>query len=150
MNDDSKIIKIGDKFGYWTVLELNSSKTTHRYKYHLCECECGNKKEVYKDNLINKQSTKCRKCATELTFTKNNPNITRTNKIIKSVKSIIGKKFKNFTVLKVVKSTLFSGMAFDYLCLCDCGEKSLKNEMQLKSRNRGPFCDHCKPIKKVK
>ena len=57
-------IKIGDKFGHWTVIDDKVYKI-HRKNYDidgfLCECDCHNKtqKIVDKYGLLSKHSTSC-------------------------------------------------------------------------------------------
>lgn len=47
----------GKTFGYWTVLYRIESDDRH--SKWMCECSCGNKKEVYQDNLTGKKSISC-------------------------------------------------------------------------------------------
>ena len=60
-----KPIRIGDKFGHWTVIEgpIKDKKTYH--KQYLCECDCKNKTHKYVDeqNLKRGLSSSCG-CAT--------------------------------------------------------------------------------------
>ncbi|MBW4512188.1 MAG: hypothetical protein KME64_37700 [Scytonematopsis contorta HA4267-MV1] len=52
MRKIEKIINIGDKFGSWTVLEVNGLKC-------LCECSCGTQKLVNSYSLIKNKSKSC-------------------------------------------------------------------------------------------
>lgn len=47
-------VEVGSKFGHWTVLGLTDDK-----KKALCRCDCGNKKIVWKTNLIYGKSSSC-------------------------------------------------------------------------------------------
>lgn len=47
-------IKIGDKFGKWTVLEDEKPQ-----RKILCKCDCGTIREVNKDALLEKRSISC-------------------------------------------------------------------------------------------
>jgi len=54
---ETKNINIGDKFGYWTVIEL-PIKENSRCKIK-CVCKCGNTKYVEKYNLLKGKSKSC-------------------------------------------------------------------------------------------
>lgn len=48
---------IGKKFGRLTV--IGEAPARGHYKYYLCLCDCGNKKEIYKDNLLGGLTSSC-------------------------------------------------------------------------------------------
>lgn len=55
----SKVIDLtGQKFGKLTVLN-NYMQNDKRKTYWLCECECGNKKYIYRHSLISGRTTSC-------------------------------------------------------------------------------------------
>jgi hypothetical protein len=66
------------------------------------------------------------------------------------VESIIGFKYKSFTVIqldKIVKRTRGSGNDYYYKCLCDCGFVSVrdKNQLLFSSRNNIDIvCSNCR------
>ena len=47
----------GMKFGHWTV--IRRAENRGRHTYWVCQCDCGNIKEVMSDNLISGKSTTC-------------------------------------------------------------------------------------------
>lgn len=47
----------GKKFGRWSV--INKAKGKYGKRYWLCECECGNKRDVQSTALTNGSSTSC-------------------------------------------------------------------------------------------
>jgi len=47
----------GEKYNRWTVIEVDILRKSNRF--HLCECECGNKKEIYHANLVHGKSKSC-------------------------------------------------------------------------------------------
>lgn len=53
-------VKIGDKFGYWTVMDTSTAIRSNGYKIK-CRCVCGNERHVNKTYLIlgNSKSCKC-------------------------------------------------------------------------------------------
>ena len=58
----NKKIKIGDKFGRWTVIGFDKKVTWKA----ICVCMCGNKKSVLKSSLNNKSSKSCGCIAAEI------------------------------------------------------------------------------------
>lgn len=56
-----KPIKRGDKFGRLIVLKLRSKRKVGRGYWHLCLCECGNKKDIY-DYCLKSGGTKSCGC----------------------------------------------------------------------------------------
>ena len=54
-------IEPGMKFGKWTILQY-AGKSKSRIDEYLCECECGTRRVVRKDNLELRKSTKCVQC----------------------------------------------------------------------------------------
>lgn len=106
----SKEIKIGDKFGEWTVLKAYSSKDKYGSWQSLCRCSCGIEKEVSNSNLINGKTKSCGHAIVEKL---------RKRAYAKSDKKLIGKTFGELTVLKRVNNEGNSR----YLCRCSCGKE---------------------------
>lgn len=64
---------VGQTFGKWEVIEHLGTRESSRYmdsgkerimttRYYLCECRCGNKKEIPANNLLNGMSKGCEDC----------------------------------------------------------------------------------------
>ncbi len=51
-------VKIGDKFGKWTVLKI-LPKEPYESRFFECQCECGTIKNVRGSNITNGSSTNC-------------------------------------------------------------------------------------------
>ena len=49
----------GQRFGLWTVLGLDTEKSTTKKKYYKCLCDCGTIKTVSASNLISGDSQSC-------------------------------------------------------------------------------------------
>lgn len=49
---------VGKEFGRWTVLEL-TGRNKHRMKKYLCQCDCGEMREVLRGSLISGRSQSC-------------------------------------------------------------------------------------------
>lgn len=106
----TKEIKIGDKFGEWTVLKAYSSKDKYGSWQSLCRCSCGIEKEVGNSNLINGKTRSCGHAVVEKL---------RKRAYAKSDKKLIGKTFGELTVIKRVNDEGNSR----YLCRCSCGKE---------------------------
>lgn len=106
----TKDLKIGDKFGEWTVLKAYSSKNKYGSWQSLCRCSCGTEKEVGNSNLINGKTKSCGHAILEKL---------RKRAYAKSDKKLIGKTFGELTVLKRVNNEGNSR----YLCRCSCGKE---------------------------
>ena len=66
----SKFINLeGNTFGEWKVISLAGKATSGNYKW-LCECSCGERKEIDGNSLRSGKSTKCRHCFTPVNKTK--------------------------------------------------------------------------------
>ncbi len=55
---------IGQKFGYWTVLDEAERGVggNDRHPYWFCVCVCGNTKRILDTNLVRGLSKSCGKC----------------------------------------------------------------------------------------
>lgn len=106
-------IKVGDKFGDWTVI-ANSNK---KY-YYTCKCKCGKIQDVYKSSLVSGKSKGCMACAKDKI---------RKSKRDKFDKDVIGQKFGKLTP---IKSLSYKNRAV-YLCRCDCGNIVKVNRSEL-------------------
>lgn len=54
-----KDVKIGDVYGNWTVLEILPPKIKYGHKHLLCQCDCGNIKDVDIFNVTSGKSKSC-------------------------------------------------------------------------------------------
>lgn len=95
---------IGQRFGLLTVIERRPSKRGH--SNWLCQCDCGNQKEVLGTNLKTRKIVSCgcyhKKLVSEL-----------------KTKDLTGQKFGKLTVLKRVSPIGEPHMKWE--CKCDCG-----------------------------
>lgn len=106
-------IKMGDKFGNWTVIKKSDKKY-----YYTCKCKCGKIQDVYKSSLVSGKSKGCMACAKDKI---------RKSKRDKFDKDVIGQKFGKLTPLK---SLSYKNRAV-YLCRCDCGNIVKVNRSEL-------------------
>ena len=56
-----KIINIGDKFGTWEIIGMEENDRKYNYNY-ICRCECGHKRMIRKDKLVNFTFPLCDRC----------------------------------------------------------------------------------------
>ncbi len=96
-------VKIGDVFGYLTVVEYIYKTIPRGLKYWLCECKCGKKVEIL-DARIKHGVTRSCGCM----------------RINETLLKDIGKKYGRWTVLKNLGVGLNTTRRY-YLCRCDCG-----------------------------
>jgi hypothetical protein len=120
---------IGKKFGILTVLHedgfLHSGKK--RQKAYKCLCDCGNIKNIRRNNLVSgtSKSCGCKKLHSNKNF---------------DTTSLLGKTFGRLTVTgfaykerkKTNKRTVSIG---HWNCICTCGEQCVKTKSNLKSGN---------------
>lgn len=93
----SKPIKVGDRFGEWTVIDKGEKSG-----YSFCRCSCGVEREVNNYFLQNGRSRSCGHVTRERIDAR-----------------ILGKKFGKLTPLKRVSGSKKA----KYLCKCDCGNE---------------------------
>lgn len=91
-------IKVGDKFGRWTVLSINikDKSDNNRYKV-LVQCECGNTSLVRPSFLITGKAFGCKHCVNKVnypTFRKSRRNI---DPSLKGLSSIWLSSIKNYS-----------------------------------------------------
>jgi len=100
---DKKIDLTGKIFGEWTVLKSSRIVTEENFKhYWLCQCSCGEIKEVAHGNLANGNSTNCG----------------HLNKVYEEIK--IGDVFNEWTV---IGDYIRKNHSKYYLCRCSCGKE---------------------------
>lgn len=117
-------IKIGDKFGEWTVTSDVILTGAPRYRsLRECKCSCGTVKNVDEFILVKGLSKSCG-C-----LNRRFPDIE------------IGKKYGTLTVLEESEQKMFHGMKSErqWLCKCDCGNVVVKGDQDLK-KAKNPTC----------
>lgn len=100
----SSKIKIGDKFGKWTV--VGDVYKNNYHKYYPCKCECGTEKNVEKYNLLNGKSLSCGCIRKYIISTKN-------------TKDLTGQKFGRLIVISKDDNIKLDEVVWK--CKCDCG-----------------------------
>ena len=100
--------RLGQRYGKLTVI-ADTGKSNHRGKIWLCQCDCGNTKEV-NSNLL--WSGKVRSCGCV------KPNLTEFK-----CKNLEGKKFGKLTVLEKTNERKYGQVLWK--CQCECG--NIKN-----------------------
>ena len=67
-----KHVKIGDTFGFLSVIEQDSDyvkpKSGRHEKRWICQCTCGRKKSILESNLKSLKSTSCGMCSTQISI----------------------------------------------------------------------------------
>lgn len=120
----SKEIKIGDKFGEWTVID--EAKKPY---YSICKCSCGVIKEVNNSTLRLGKSKSCGHIGTKKLVELSHK---------KSDDAYLGKKFGRLYVVSRVNDSSRS----KYLCKCDCG-----NEIIVEGKDLGRRVNSCGCLK---
>ncbi len=107
---------IGQKFGKLTVLyKTKIDKNGH--SYWMCQCECGNQKEISSSNLKSNRTQSCGCLHSQIT----------SNKTI----DLTGQKFGKLTVLKRISS--IGEEKIKWLCKCECGTETIIDGTNLKT-----------------
>ena len=108
----SKTIDLtGMKFGRLTVIRKSDKKASKAY--WVCECECGNVREVASSSLRNGKSKSCGCLKKE-----NMVGLSPTNFV-----DLTGQKFGRLTVIERAKNTKQGKVA--WLCKCECGNEKI-------------------------
>ena len=116
LNDETRRAKAvditGRVFGKLTAIAPADKKTHYGTRYWLCECECGQKKEIQKRSLIRGYTKSCNEC--------NNVGMQ-------------GKTFGKYTIIgkKAVKRKNRTA----WLCRCECGTENYVALADLKNGN---------------
>lgn len=100
--------EIGNKYGKWLVIDKAPNR--NRRAYWLCQCECGEIKEVLASNLRNGTSTSCG---------------------CQNKNDLIGQKFGKLTVVGKNSTRKNEHVCWD--CKCDCGNLTTVEGYNLKS-----------------
>ncbi len=96
----------GQKFGKWTPISIIEKRDKNKNKriYWLCECYCGNKKEVPYYSLISGSSKSC-----------------GTYRCSHNYKNIVNRKFGKLIAIDSINK--HSGSSVVWLCRCECGKE---------------------------
>lgn len=116
---------IGMRNGKLVVKEV---RKTDKEVIYLCECDCGNLKEVTRRNFKKTQSCGCLKSESAKTKKAVKPSsISQEYNSFPVISSAsIGKKYSKLTVLEVRRKTLKPGVYKQYAkCRCDCGNETI-------------------------
>lgn len=118
----------GLKFGRLTVLKkIQSDSTQSRW---LCECECGNTKEVYGSHLKVGNVQSCGCLARELTSER-------------SLEDLSGRRFGLWTVMERVEKPEHRKQGTFWRCVCDCGQEGIVAASELKyNKSRSCGCNN--------
>ena len=100
--------EIGNKYGKWLVIDKAPNR--NRRAYWLCQCECGEIKEVLGANLRNGHSTSCG---------------------CQNKNDLIGQKFGKLTVVGKNPTRKNEHVCWD--CKCDCGNLTTVEGYNLKN-----------------
>lgn len=105
----SKVIDlIGQKFGYWNVLERDLSKKGTAY--WICQCQCGTIRSVCGSSLRNGASTSCGCYRTENSRTNNGTYINE-----------LGNRYGKLIVIAKDEELSKEKHRAQWVCKCDCG-----------------------------
>lgn len=116
-------IKVGDKFGDWTVVNVDVP-SRNGARYVECQCKCGTIKEIILSGLRRGKSSSCKSCSRRKTTT-----------ILR-----IGSKYKHWTVLN---GPVYKNSTAYYKVRCDCGTETYKLPIELLYENRDFQCEKC-------
>jgi len=95
-------MQVGDKIGKLEVLELRVKKRNNGVYYHLCRCDCGNKKAMKEYNIKNSKGCGCG--AKEKTAGIEN-----------------GQTYGKWTVIREYSRKSSKNRNWYHLCQCECG-----------------------------
>ena len=116
-------IKVGDKFGDWTVINTDIP-SRNKARYIQCQCKCGAINEINASALRNGKSSSCKSCSSRK----------RTTKLE------IGSKYKHWTV---IEGPVYRNSTAYYKVKCDCGTEAYKLPIELLYENRDFQCEKC-------
>ena len=139
------IFMIGKNFGTLTVIGFDYEKSSEkkglqRYKYWICQCECGSKpKSIRQKDLLGKRITSCGCCfGGKSLISKPKINKKESEKQIPvyknkdQIENLVGQQFGKLTVVGLDEETPQTPTKSGYFrvrwwCKCSCGNKELKS-----------------------
>ena len=117
----------GQTFGYWTVIEKDSSPKSKK-TYWICKCKCGKIKSVRSD-ILKRNNQSCG-CATKERMKNQTVDLTK-------------QRFGMLTVLNQAKRENVKTKDSFWLCQCDCGNICTVQASNLKSgATKSCGCNH--------
>ena len=116
-------IKVGDKFGDWTVINTDVP-SRNKARYIQCQCKCGVINEINASALRNGKSSSCKSCSARK----------RTTKLE------IGSKYKHWTV---ISGPEYKDSFAYYKVKCDCGTEVYKLPSEILNKNKHFQCEKC-------
>ena len=119
-------MKIGDKYNKLTIIGESSRRASNGGKYWLCQCDCGNIKEIRGDHLKSGHTKSCG-CQNQ-----------------ERINNIIGQRFNNLTVIDITDKRR-SGGDVVWKCQCDCGNITYAAASELRN-NRIKSCGCLKSL----
>lgn len=119
---------VGTKFGLLTVKKF-LRRDNHSRIYYLCECDCGNMREVRREGLLNGHHVSC-----------------GCKKRIKDTDDLVGQTFSELTVLEYLGK---EGRNHKYRCRCSCGQECIAERVSLIRGNK-KSCGHLRRSQKPK
>ena len=125
-----KEINIGHKFNQWTVIEFSHIDLRRRHWFK-CQCQCGCTSIKRIDDIRQPKAKMCRTCAAKVRKESGN--------LIKFFTELVGKKFGKWTLLKRI---IAEKKHPQFLCECECGNKSIIAGSELK-RKKSTQCISC-------
>jgi hypothetical protein len=112
-------LQIGEKFNYWTVLNLSNFESKKGERYYKCQCDCGTTKDVRAHHLKNGNSKSCG-CFVKETMSK-----------LKRI-DIEGQKFGKLTPIERIPHKNQKHLNH-WLCKCDCGNETIASTAGLRN-----------------
>ena len=116
--------EIGDKFGYWEVVD-NTPEVRNTHVYIKVRCKCGEESMKCLTDLRNGRSCGCKKCRAQ----------------DRSLKIQIGDKYKKWTVIDGPKYDSTNHLM--YLAQCECGNTRWFSPNELTNPNKCFECVEC-------
>lgn len=105
-------LKIGDKFGDWTVISEERSRGPKGvFHFWLCKCKCGFERTFHTSYLNTGRATCCDGCKEKK----------RSDVDAALEKIVVGKKYGSYTVIKYLGKNKYGSR--EWLCKCDCGKE---------------------------
>lgn len=113
-------VEIGQRYGQLTVIEKAPSRNGRGY--WLCQCDCGNKKEIRSDALKEGGTQSCGCLHKKILYNKNK-------------KDLLGQTFGKLTVIEETSERDPNTRAIMWKCKCECGSEILVSTKNLTSHH---------------
>jgi hypothetical protein len=131
--DQDNQVKVGEKYGWWTVRALSSRRGKNGGRYWDCTCECGTERAVAETNLKSGYSRACG-C---------------TRKSGGDDKAFIDETNNKYGKLTVINRNTEKRDKTYWNCLCECGQTIAVRGDILRSKNPPESCGCTKIINEV-